>query len=51
MLLESHSGEDYQLFGLSGFSPGTPIERVKQELHLKEIIKLASNKTSIGPSP
>ena len=39
------------MLSLRGFSPGTPIERVKQELHLKEIIKLASDKISIGPSP
>jgi len=38
------------LFGLRGLSPCTPIERVKQELHSKEIIKLTSDKTSIGPS-
>lgn len=39
------------MFGLRELSRGTPIERVKQELHLKEIIKLAADKISIGPSP
>ncbi|GAH12213.1 unnamed protein product, partial [marine sediment metagenome] len=28
-----------------------PIEEVKRELGLKEVIKLASNETSVGPSP
>jgi len=36
---------------LSPYIPGKPIEEVKRELGLKEVIKLASNETSIGPSP
>jgi len=36
---------------LSPYIPGKPIEDVKRELGLKEVIKLASNETSIGPSP
>jgi len=36
---------------LKPYIPGKPVEEVKQELGLKEVIKLASNETSIGPSP
>jgi len=36
---------------LDPYIPGKPIEEVKRELGLKEVIKLASNETSIGPSP
>lgn len=33
------------------YVPGKPIEEVQRELGLKEVIKLASNENSIGPSP
>ena len=36
---------------LSPYIPGKPIEDVKRELGLKEVVKLASNETSVGPSP
>ena len=36
---------------LKPYIPGKPIEEVKRELGLKEVIKLASNETSVGPSP
>ena len=36
---------------LKPYIPGKSIEEVKRELGLKEIIKLASNETSVGPSP
>jgi len=36
---------------LKPYVPGKPIEDVKRELGLKEVIKLASNETSVGPSP
>jgi len=36
---------------LSPYIPGKPLEEVKRELGLKEVIKLASNETSVGPSP
>ena len=36
---------------LKPYSPGKPIEEVKRELGLTDVIKLASNETSIGPSP
>jgi histidinol-phosphate aminotransferase len=39
------------ILNLEPYIPGKPIEEVKRELGLKEIIKLASNETSIGPSP
>ena len=34
---------------LKPYVPGKPIEDVKRELGLKEVITLASNETSIGP--
>jgi histidinol-phosphate aminotransferase len=39
------------IMDLKPYIPGKPIEEVKKELGLKEVIKLASNETSIGPSP
>jgi len=36
---------------LKPYVPGKPIEDVKRELGIKEVIKLASNETSVGPSP
>jgi len=33
------------------YSPGKPIEEVKRELGLTEVIKLASNENPLGPSP
>lgn len=33
------------------YSPGKPIEEVKRELGLTDIIKLASNENPLGPSP
>ena len=33
------------------YEPGKPIEEVKRELGLEEVIKLASNENSLGPSP
>src|SRR5690349_19294772 len=37
--------------GLVPYSPGKPIEEVKRELGLADVIKLASNENSLGPSP
>jgi histidinol-phosphate aminotransferase len=39
------------ILDLKPYIPGKPIEEVKRELGLKKVIKLASNETSIGPSP
>ncbi len=39
------------ILDLKPYIPGKPIEEVKRELGLKELIKLASNETSVGPSP
>jgi len=39
------------ILDLKPYLPGKPIEEVKRELGLKEVIKLASNETSVGPSP
>ena len=39
------------IMDLKPYIPGKPIEDVKKELGLKEVIKLASNETSVGPSP
>lgn len=33
------------------YSPGKPIEEVKREMGLTDVIKLASNENSLGPSP
>ena len=33
------------------YTPGKPIEEVQRELGLKEVIKLASNESCLGPSP
>ena len=33
------------------YVPGKPIEEVQRELGLKEVVKLASNENSLGPSP
>jgi len=33
------------------YTPGKPIEEVRRELGLKDIIKLASNENALGPSP
>jgi len=38
------------ILDLKPYTPGKPIEEVKRELGLKEVVKLASNETSIGPS-
>jgi histidinol-phosphate aminotransferase len=36
---------------ITPYQPGKPIEEVKRELGLKEVIKLASNENPLGPSP
>ncbi|HHY39189.1 MAG TPA: histidinol-phosphate transaminase [Clostridia bacterium] len=36
---------------LEEYIPGKPVEQVKRELGLERIIKLASNETTVGPSP
>src|SRR5438105_14335111 len=33
------------------YSPGKPIEEVKRELGLTDVVKLASNENALGPSP
>lgn len=40
-----------QIVGLPVYKPGKPIEEVKRELNLTEVIKLASNENPFGPSP
>jgi histidinol-phosphate aminotransferase len=39
------------ILDLKPYIPGKPIEDVQRELGLEEVVKLASNETSIGPSP
>jgi histidinol-phosphate aminotransferase len=39
------------MIDLKPYIPGKPLEEVKRELGLNEVVKLASNETSIGPSP
>jgi len=40
-----------ELENLKAYVPGKPIEAVKEEFGLDEIIKLASNENPLGPSP
>lgn len=40
-----------EIFGISPYVPGKPIEEVKRELGLEDIIKLASNENPLGSSP
>ncbi len=37
--------------GITPYVPGRPIDEVKRQLGLKEVIKLASNENPFGPSP
>ncbi len=39
------------IFEVEPYRPGKPIDEVKRELHLKKVIKLASNENPYGPSP
>jgi len=39
------------ILNVKAYQPGKPIEEVKRELGLKEVIKLASNENPLGPSP
>lgn len=40
-----------EIFTLKPYVPGKPIEEVKRELGLEDIIKIASNENPLGPSP
>ena len=40
-----------EIFKLKPYTPGKPIEEVKRELGLEDIIKLASNENPLGPAP
>ena len=40
-----------QILKVNPYQPGKPIEEVKRELGLREVVKLASNENSLGPSP
>jgi histidinol-phosphate aminotransferase len=40
-----------EIFNINPYVPGKPIEEVKRELGLKDIIKLASNENPLGSSP
>lgn len=40
-----------RVLGLKPYRPGKPIEEVQRELGLRDIVKLASNENSLGPSP
>jgi histidinol-phosphate aminotransferase len=39
------------ILNVKNYVPGKPIEEVKRELGLKDVIKLASNENCFGPSP
>ena len=40
-----------QVLEIKPYIPGKPIEEVKRELRIKDVIKLASNENPYGPSP
>ena len=40
-----------QLFGMQAYKPGKPMEEVKKEFGLDEVVKLASNENPFGSSP
>ncbi len=39
------------IYKIAPYEPGKPIEEVKRELGLRDVIKLASNENPLGPSP
>ncbi|MFH1692335.1 MAG: histidinol-phosphate transaminase [Candidatus Omnitrophota bacterium] len=39
------------ILNIEAYQPGKPIEEVKRELGIKDVIKLASNENALGPSP
>ena len=39
------------ILNVRNYVPGKPIEEVRRELGLKDVIKLASNENCLGPSP
>lgn len=39
------------VLGMHAYSPGKPIDEVKRELGLTDVVKLASNENPLGPSP
>lgn len=45
------SAVNQTIFRIKPYVPGKPIEEVKRELGLKNVIKLASNENPYGPSP
>ncbi|MFH1411249.1 MAG: histidinol-phosphate transaminase [Candidatus Omnitrophota bacterium] len=40
-----------ELENVTPYQPGKPIEEVKREMGLKDVIKLASNESAVSPSP
>ena len=40
-----------KILNITPYQPGRPIEEVKRQLGLREVIKLASNENPLGPSP
>lgn len=40
-----------EIFNLQPYVPGKPIDEVKRELGLEDVIKMASNENPLGPSP
>jgi histidinol-phosphate aminotransferase len=40
-----------EIFTLKPYVPGKPIEEVKREIGIEDIIKMASNENPLGPSP
>ena len=40
-----------QLFGMKAYQPGKPMDEVKKQFGLDEVVKLASNENPFGSSP
>lgn len=40
-----------EVFALQPYTPGKPVEEVKRELGIEDVIKMASNENPLGPSP
>ena len=39
------------ILNVKPYQPGKPIEEVKREIGLQDVIKMASNENPLGPSP
>lgn len=46
-----NSNINSRIYNITPYQPGKPIEEVKRQYRLRQVIKLASNENAIGPSP